>query len=117
MRKLDDSDADVDNAGSYGEIADRHRAAHLEGKTEGDIPRDKMEWARSGERGGERGVNAPGGYPVASNRSAVASTLSLTWPRRGTRKRAHEIAERRRRQGGRGPRKTVIGGGGRTVVT
>ena len=91
--------------------------ALLEGKTEGDIPRDKMEWAGSGERGGERGVNAPGGYPVASNRSAVASTLSLTWPRRGTRKRAHEIAERRRRQGGRGPRKTVIGGGGRTVVT
>ena len=87
--------------------------ALLEGKTEGDIPRDEMEWARSGERG----VDAPGGYPVASNRSAVASTLSLTWPRRGTRRRAHEIAERRRRQGGRGPRKTVIGGGGRTVVT
>ena len=91
-----------------------YRAALLEGKTEGDIPRDDMEWARSGERG----VDALwGGYSVASNRSAVASTLSLTWPRRGTRRRAHEIAERRRRQGGRGPRKTVIGGGGRTVVT
>ena len=37
--KLDDSDADADSAGSYGEIADKHRAALLEGKTEGDIPR------------------------------------------------------------------------------
>ena len=35
--------------------------ALLEGKTEGDLPRDKMEWARSGERSGERGVDAPGG--------------------------------------------------------
>ena len=50
--QLDDSDADVDSAGSYyGEIADRYRAALLEGKAQGDIPRDEMEWARSGERG------------------------------------------------------------------
>ena len=43
----------------------------------------------------------------------------MTWTRRGTRRRAHEIAERTRRQqvrpGGRGPRKTVIGGGGGTL--
>ena len=51
MSKLDDSDADVDSAGSYGEIADRHRAAHLEGKTEGDIPRDEMERGKTGSGG------------------------------------------------------------------
>ena len=50
--KLDDSDADADSAGSYGEIADKHRAALLEGKTEGDIPRDNMELGT--ERGARR---------------------------------------------------------------
>ena len=46
--KLDDSDADADSAGSYGEIADKHRATLLEGKTEGDIPRDEMERGETG---------------------------------------------------------------------
>ena len=36
--KPDDSDADIDSAGSHGEIADRYRAALLEEKTEGGIP-------------------------------------------------------------------------------
>ena len=80
-----------------------------------------MEWARSREWG----VDAPGGYPVACNGSAAASTLSLDLAEKGYAKErlrdwgeAAAAAEGPGEFGrGRGPGKTVIGGGDGTVVT